>query len=189
MTNVREVVGSTWMDIFHMDLSKNCILCLERPIINEKETGFGPLKKIKSARPFKTRWDNWEFLSESRTDSDRRCLLSARTNYSLKPWSKWNNSLRMSHNRRKEDFDAKQTNVVDDDDDVVGVVGSFIRQNDRNDWDAFEWCRQCDQIVRFVAISAIFKAFGYITLAQIVGQFLKWDDNLSFFQWKLFLPF
>ena len=45
MTNVREVVGSTWMDIFHIDLSINCIVCLKRPKINEKETGFGPLKK------------------------------------------------------------------------------------------------------------------------------------------------
>ena len=28
-----------WMDIFHIDLLKNCIVCLKRPKINEKRPG------------------------------------------------------------------------------------------------------------------------------------------------------
>ena len=30
------------LDIFHINFSKNCIVCLERPKINEKEAGVGP---------------------------------------------------------------------------------------------------------------------------------------------------
>ena len=50
MTHVREVVGSNpsaiyWMDIFHIDLLKNYIVCLKRPKINKKEAGVGPFLK------------------------------------------------------------------------------------------------------------------------------------------------
>ena len=33
------------LDIFHMIGCKNCIVCLRRPKINEKEAGVGPFKK------------------------------------------------------------------------------------------------------------------------------------------------
>ena len=49
-THVRKVVGSNpsaiyWMDIFHIDLLKNYIVCLKRPKINKKEAGVGPFLK------------------------------------------------------------------------------------------------------------------------------------------------
>ena len=45
-THVQEVVGSNpgtvyWMDMFHIDLLKNCVVCLKRLKINEKEVGDG----------------------------------------------------------------------------------------------------------------------------------------------------
>ena len=34
-----------WMNISDRFVVPNCIVCLKRPKINEKEAGFGPLKK------------------------------------------------------------------------------------------------------------------------------------------------
>ena len=50
MTLVQDVMGSNpgaiyWMDIFTLICCKNCIACLKRQKINEKEAGVGPFKK------------------------------------------------------------------------------------------------------------------------------------------------
>ena len=49
-THVPKVVGSNpgtvyWMDIFHIYLLWNCVVCLKRPKINQKEAGVGPFLK------------------------------------------------------------------------------------------------------------------------------------------------
>ena len=83
-THVPKVVGSNpgtvyWMDIFHIYLLWNCVVCLKRPKINQKEAGVGPfLKKQLATFPIFAMHPSIEFsqqIATNRKDPFPTCFI------------------------------------------------------------------------------------------------------------------